>query len=89
MTREKYIIEVRDQDGKLDFGSEKLRRKEHPYLFSKPEFTIDELCYYASYGQQRNNPSGPMQLGQFMNQIGISYRVKTWNDTIFNVFWCP
>jgi hypothetical protein len=78
MAREKYIIEVRDQDGKLDFGSQELRRKEHPYLFSKPEFTIDELCYYASYGQQRNNPSGPMQLGQFMNQIGISYRVKTW-----------
>lgn len=74
----RYIIEVRDASGNLDFAAEPQKRKEHPYLFSKREFTIDDLCYYASYGQGRNNPSGPFELGEFMNSIGISYRVKTW-----------
>ncbi len=76
--KEKYIIEVRDADGKLDFRAEEKRRKEHPYLFSKTEFTIDDLCYYMSYGQGRDNPSGPLQLNAFMGSIGISYRVKYW-----------
>jgi hypothetical protein len=74
----KYIIEVRDQDGKLDFVKEEIKKKEYPYLFSKPYFTIDQLCYYASYGQGRNNRIGPMKLGQFMSEIGICYRMKTW-----------
>ena len=74
---ERYIIEVRDKDGKLDFEKEKIKQKEHPYLFSKVEFSIDNLCYYMSYGQNRNNPSGPFQLGAFMESIGISFRKKT------------
>lgn len=77
--REKYIIEVRDKEGLLA-GLEKEQevRKEHPYLFSKREFTIDDLCYYASYGQGRNNPSGPMDIYKFYRKIGVSYRVKYW-----------
>lgn len=30
------------------------------------------------YDQNRNNPSGPFQLGAFMESIGISFRKKTW-----------
>jgi len=74
----KYIIEVRDSNGNLDFRREERVRKDHPYLFSKRAFTIDDLCYYASYGQGRNNPSGPMELPQFLNTIGVSYRIKNW-----------
>jgi len=74
----KFLIEVRDDNGKLDFKKEEEVRKAHPYLFSKPEFTIDQLCYYASYGQGRDNPSGPMELPIFMESIGVSYRMKTW-----------
>lgn len=74
----KYIIEVRDENGKLDFVKEKEVKKAHPYLFQKATYSIDDLCYYASYGQGRNNPSGPMQLPEFMKSIGVSYRVKYW-----------
>ena len=74
----KYIIEVRDKNGKLDFIKEKKTRKAHPYLFSKQTYSIDNLCYYASYGQGRDNPSGPMDLPKFMTEIGVSYREKTW-----------
>jgi hypothetical protein len=75
---QRFIIEVRDEDGGLDFAAEKIRRQEHPYLFSKLVFTIDNLCYYMSFGQGRDKPSGPMQLPEFMKEIGISYRVKYW-----------
>lgn len=78
MTYPKYIIEVRDSEGQLDFEAEKIKRKEHPYLFSKPEFTVDNLCHYMSFGQNRDNPSGPMKLPVFMGSIGISYRAKYW-----------
>lgn len=74
----KYIIECRDTEGNLDFEGEVKLKKEHPYLFSKREFTIDNLCHYASYGQNRNNPSGPQELPAFMQGIGASYRVKSW-----------
>lgn len=74
----KYIIEVRDENGQLDFRAEDKRQKEHPFLFSKMEYTIDELCYYMSYGQGRDKPSGPMQLDESMNSIGVTYRRKTW-----------
>jgi hypothetical protein len=74
----RYIIEVRDADGKLDFEAEKQKKIEHPYLFSKPTFSIDQLCYYMSYGQERDNPSGPLDLPAFMESIGISYREKYW-----------
>jgi len=76
--RSKYIVEVRDANGQLDFRKEEEVRKAHPFLFSKTEFTIDTLCYYASYGQGRNNPSGPMELPAFMKSIGATYRQKTW-----------
>lgn len=78
MVTTRCIIEVRDEDGKLDFRKEDEVKKQHPYLFSKPTFTIDQLCYYMSFGQGRNNPSGPMQLAAFMKEIGASYRVKYW-----------
>ena len=73
-----YIIEVRDSEGKLDFESERIKQKEHPFLFSKSEFSIDDLCYYMSFGQGRNQPSGPLELPAFMQSIGITYRAKTW-----------
>jgi len=76
--RKKYILEVRDKDGNLDFEKEKELKKEHPYLFSKDYFSIDNLCYYMSFGQGRNKPSGPFDLPNFMKSIGISYREKTW-----------
>jgi len=76
--KEKYVIEVRDTEGRLDFKKEAIKRKEHPYLFSKQEYSIDDLCYYASFGQDRDCPMGPMQLGDFFNSIGISYRKKYW-----------
>jgi hypothetical protein len=75
---DKYIIEVRDANGALDFRAEDVKRLEHPYLFSQREFTIDNLCYYMSFGQDRNKPSGPMDLPAFMDSIGISYRKKYW-----------
>jgi hypothetical protein len=78
MSHDRYIIEVRHADGSLDFDGELRKRKEHPYLFEKHHYSIDNLCYYASYGQGRNNPSGPMELPAFMASIGISYRKKTW-----------
>ena len=74
----KYIIEVRNEVGQLDLEREKEVAQAHPYLFSKTTFTIDDLCHYASYGQGRNNPSGPMELPKFMQEIGVSYRQKYW-----------
>ena len=78
MYARKYVIEVRDVNGNLDFRAEDVRRLEHPFLFSKREFTIDDLCYYMSFGQGRNKPSGPIDLKAFMDGIGISYREKYW-----------
>jgi hypothetical protein len=57
LDRQRFIIEVRDENGQLDFEAEKQKKKEHPYLFSKSTFSIDHLCYYMSYGQGRDNPS--------------------------------
>jgi hypothetical protein len=78
LDRQRFIIEVRDENGRLDFEAEKQKKEEHPYLFSKPTFNIYNLCYYMSYGQGRNNPRGPLDLPAFMASIGISYRAKTW-----------
>lgn len=78
MYHDKYIIEVRDADGRLDSQALEVKRKEHPFLFSRLTFTIDDLCYYASYGSGRNKPIGPSELKDFMDGIGISYRPKTW-----------
>lgn len=75
---QKFIIEVRDSEGRLDLSSEEIKRKEHPYLFHKSTFTIDELCYYASFGQGRHKPIGPFELKDFMDSIGITYRLKLW-----------
>lgn len=78
MTTEKYIVEVRDAEGQLDFVAEKAVKEQHPYLFSKSEFTVGDLCYYVSYGQGRNNPSGPRGLSAFMRRAGVTYRRKYW-----------
>ncbi len=75
---DRYIVEVRDKNGHLDFRNEGKAKAAHPYLFSLPSFSIDQLRWYASYGPGRNNPTGPMQLGEFMESIGVSYRIKTW-----------
>lgn len=74
----KYIIECRKPDGSLDFEGEIYLRKKHPYLFSKPHFSIDRLCWWASYGEKRNKPLGPQELPAFMRSIGASYREKSW-----------
>ena len=74
----KYLVEVRDAEGNLDFEAEKVVKKEHPYLFSRQYFSIDNLCHYASYGQGRDKPTGPMDLGKFMKKIGVTFRPKTW-----------
>jgi len=77
--KEKYIVEIRDENGQLIYGEKEEKiRKSHPFLFSKQEFTIDELCYYASYGQGRNTPIGPQRLWEIMDSFGVSYRKKTW-----------
>jgi len=77
-SRTKFIIEARDDKGQLDFDLEREKRLEHPYLFSRGSFTLDNLCYYMSFGQKRDNPSEPMQLDEFMQSIGLTYRQKTW-----------
>jgi hypothetical protein len=74
----KFIIEVRDENGKLDFKKEMEIRRIHPVLFNRHEYTLDELCHYASFGQGRNQPTGPLDLSKFFNPIGIFYRPKTW-----------
>ena len=74
----KYLVEVRDKSGRLDHEREKTVRLAHPYLFLKQYYTIDELCYYASYGQGGHNPMGPRELPAFMASIGASYRIKYW-----------
>jgi len=76
--KDQYIIEVRDKDNNFDFKKWEKQEKEHPYLFSKPTFSIDELCYFMSFGEDRDTPSGPLELAEFMKGIGISYRMKTW-----------
>jgi hypothetical protein len=73
-SRDRYLVEVRDSEGKLDFEGEDHAREAHPYLFSKEYFSIDELCYFASYGEGRNKGIGPMELPAFMKSIGVSYR---------------
>ena len=75
---DKYIIEVRNEQGQFDLEKEAQLRKEHSYLFLHPTYSLDDLCRYASYGQGRNNPVGPIGLGAFMKEIGISYRIKYW-----------
>lgn len=78
MSHKKYIIECRKEDGTLDFEREPELRKAHPFLFSKPHFSMDSLCWWMSYGEKRNKPSGPQELPAFMKSIGASYREKTW-----------
>lgn len=78
MRNQKYIIEVRNENGGLDFEKEREIMKIHPYLFSKQGFTIDELCYYCSFGQNRDLPVGPMNVGEVLNSFGVSFRVKYW-----------
>jgi len=78
MRKKTYLVEVRDTEGRLDFTGEQKVRKEHPYFFSKREFTMDDLCYFMSFGEGRDNPSGPVQLDAFMKEMGVTYREKTW-----------
>lgn len=74
-----YMVECRHADGKLMTSKESEEiRKKHPFLDQCRSFTMDELCYYMSYGQGRNQPSGPMDLPAFMESIGFTYRKVTW-----------
>ena len=78
MSHTKYLVEVRDANGQLDFRKEDALRKTHPFLFSKRHFTIDELAWWVSYGEGRNQPSGPSEVRTFLANIGFSIRPKTW-----------
>jgi len=75
---DQYIIEVRDSENNFDFEKWKRKEQEHPYLFSKSTFSMDELCYFMSFGEDRDEGKGPQELAEFMKSIGISYRMKTW-----------
>lgn len=77
--RTRYIVEPREPDGTLltgAAGSE--RRMRAPYLFSQPTFTIDQLCWWASYGDDRNTPMGPSETFQFLRELGCPAREVTW-----------
>lgn len=78
MSHTKYLVEVRDAKGQLDFKKEEEVRKAHPFLFSKMFFTIDELAWWVSYGEGRNQPSGPSEVRTFLANIGACIRPKTW-----------
>jgi len=73
-----YIIEVRNENGELDFKAKAQKKIDHPYLFSRSTFTLFKLVYYMSFGQDRDTAKNPADLPKFMKDIGISYRVKTW-----------
>lgn len=78
MSHTKYLVEVRDANGQLDFRKEDALRKTHPFLFSKHYFTIDELAHWVSYGEGRDQPSGPSESRVFLANLGFSIRPKTW-----------
>lgn len=79
MSHTKYLVEVRDANGQLDFRKEDAMRKTHPFLFSKQFFTIDELAWWVSYGAGgRGMPSGPSEARAFLANLGFSIRPKTW-----------
>jgi hypothetical protein len=73
--RTRYIVEAREPDGTLAPMS---RFDAHPYLRSRPTFTIDQLCWWASYGDGRNTPRGPAATFQFLRDLGLPAREKTW-----------
>jgi len=75
---DQYIIEVRDNENNLDFEKWARKEQEYPYLFSKPIFSMEELCYFMSFGENRDEGKGPLELAEFMKSIGITYRAKTW-----------
>ena len=79
MTRTRYIVEARTPDGRLaPLAVEQELRRRHPFLFSRPTFTIDELAHWVSYGQGRDQPSGPAQTFAFLAELGLPARPKTW-----------
>lgn len=75
---ESWIVEVRDENGELDPKKEVSVRQAHPFLFSREEYSIDSLCWYASYGQGRNESIGPMTLEAALREFGVSIRRKYW-----------
>jgi len=76
--KQKYLIEVRDADGHLDIKKEEELCKAHPYLFNKPEFTEDNLVWWASYGEGRIRPRTFAEARTFLACLGFSIRPKTW-----------
>jgi len=76
--KQKYLVEVRGADGHLDFKKEDELRKAHPYIFSKSEFTQDNLTWWASYGEGRIKPSTFAEARKFLADLGVSIRPKTW-----------
>jgi len=76
--KQKYLAEVRDADGQLDFRKEEELRKVHPFLFGRSEFTQDNLTWWASYGEGRNQPSTFAEARKFLACLGVSIRPKTW-----------
>lgn len=79
MTRHRYIVETREPDGSLLTGAAASeRRMRWPFLFSRDTFTIDELAWWASYGDDRNTPRGPAATLQSLREIGCPAREVTW-----------
>jgi len=73
-----YIVECRNYRGEIDLDKALEAKKNHPYLFSKEKYKLHDLCYYASYGQGRDDPTGPYGLDEFLTSCGVEARPITW-----------
>jgi hypothetical protein len=78
MAEQLYLVEARDANGVLNPSEDYQIKKKHPFLASKMYFTKDELLYWASFGEGRNNPISAYKLGEFLLTLGLTYRHKYW-----------
>jgi hypothetical protein len=76
--RARYIVEPRNGSHLASNEECAERYARHPYLRSKPTFSIDELCHWVSFGEGRNSPCGPSETFAFLQAIGLPAREKTW-----------
>lgn len=77
-SRTRYIIEARNGPYLASSAEEETRRILHPYLFSKPTFTILELCHWASFYEGRDKECGPSETFAMLTAFGLPAREKTW-----------
>lgn len=75
---DRFIIEVRDTRGKLDFEKEKVVREQHPYLFQRDAYSLDDLLRYVSFGQGRDKPISPKELPKYLKDMGVTARRIYW-----------